>query len=299
MPAAERPTLRFAPSPTGYLHLGHAYSALLNADLCHALGGRLLLRIEDIDTGRSRPEFTQAIIEDLQWLGIAWEGDVAHQSERFAIYAKASAELEGRGMLYRCAATRRDIAQAQASGRPEDVVQDPDGAPLYAPVCDFDLSLRLCAQRDGPFSQRLDLARATRAITTNGQDRLTYRCFDRSLCTSQKTADPSRWGDAVLVRKETPASYHLASVIDDAEQGVTHIVRGVDIEPSTDLHRLLQVLLGLPEPVYHHHPLLLGDDGNKLSKGNGAKSIREYRAEGATAEDIRELVGLPPACGDG
>lgn len=293
---ARQPTLRFAPSPTGYLHLGHAYSALLNADLAQRLGGRLLLRIEDIDAGRVRPAFTDAIIEDLTWLGVTWSGPVIKQSARFETYSAAAARLAALGLTYRCAATRSDIAHALADRPPTDVARDPDGAPQYTPVCAFDQTRRSCGQTKGPFATRIAVASALRHVSANASGPLGFTAWDGEAACDRRAADPSRWGDAVLVRKDTPASYHLASVVDDADQGVTHIVRGEDIAPATDLHVLLQALLDLPSPVYHHHRLLLGSDGKKLSKSNDAPSIRQMRADGATPETIRNRVGLPAAC---
>jgi glutamyl-Q tRNA(Asp) synthetase len=300
MSDARQPTFRFAPSPTGYLHLGHAYSALLNAELARRHDGRLLLRIEDIDTGRARPEFALAIEEDLAWLGLTWEGPVVRQSDRFERYTTAAEHLEQRGLLYACAATRRDIADALATGSAPPA-RDPDGAPLYRPICGGDRSVsnrlnRRCLKTQGPFAKRLDMALAVAAALAVNPAPFAFTAWDGRDALSQQPAEPSQWGDAVIVRKDTPASYHLACVVDDAAQGITHIVRGADIAPSTGLHVLLQRLLDLPSPVYHHHDLLLGSDGEKLSKGNAAPSLRQMRADGATPETIREMVGVPNAC---
>ncbi len=284
--------LRFAPSPNGYLHLGHAYSALLNYDTARDLGGRLLLRIEDIDTQRCRPEFEAAIYEDLGWLGIAWQEPVRRQSEHFADYTAAVARLEAQGLLYPSFESRSEIAalvaERDAQGR---WPRDPDGVPLYpGRARKMPAAERERRRHAGePFALRLAM---DAALTQAGV--LTWR-ETGSGPQGQRgsvTATPQRWGDVVLARKELPTSYHLSVVIDDALQGVTDVVRGQDLFWATALHRLLQTLLGLPEPTYHHHRLILDSEGRKLSKATQATSLRELRASGLSAADIRRMVGL-------
>lgn len=285
------PVFRFAPSPNGFLHLGHALSALLNADLARKSGGRLLLRIEDIDSMRCTPEFEQGVYEDLEWLGLKWELPVRRQSEHFAEYGAALQRLEREGLLYPSFESRGEIARLvaereQDSGR--DWPRDPDGAPLY-PGKGREMPDGERAQRraTGPFALRLDmataLARAGRNIAWCEEDESGVRNI---------YAHPERWGDVILGRKETPASYHLAVVLDDALQGVTHVVRGMDLYESTAAHRLLQELLGLPAPVYRHHRLLLDRDGNKLAKRTKSTTLRDLRAAGWTPADVRHAVGL-------
>jgi glutamyl-Q tRNA(Asp) synthetase len=284
--------LRFAPSPNGHLHLGHAYSALLNDDMARERGGRLLLRIEDIDTQRCLPEYEAAIYEDLHWLGITWEEAVRRQSEHFADYAAAIAQLEARDLLYPSFESRSEISALVAErDRQGHWPRDPDGVPLYpGRARKMPAAERERRRRAGePFALRLamDAALAQAGVLTwnetgsgpQGQ-------------TGLVTATPQRWGDVVLARKELPTSYHLSVVIDDALQGVTDVVRGQDLFWATAVHRLLQTLLGLPEPVYHHHRLILDAEGRKLSKATQATSLRELRAAGLGAGDIRRMVGL-------
>jgi len=283
------PVFRFAPSPNGYLHLGHAFSALLNADMARAAGGRLLLRIEDIDATRCRPDYERAIYEDLAWLGLAWERPVRRQSDHLDAYRAALSRLHARGLVYPSYETRGEIARLvaereAAGGGPGSWPRDPDGAPLYP------LPPRSGGRKGGePAAWRLDMARA---LAEAGA--LSWREEGAGLDGEAGTipADPARWGDVVLARKETPTSYHLSVVLDDALQGVTHVVRGCDLFHATALHRLLQALLGLPAPVYRHHRLVLGPDGRKLSKSAGAPALRRLRADGAGPGDIRRLVGL-------
>jgi glutamyl-Q tRNA(Asp) synthetase len=284
--------LRFAPSPNGHLHLGHAYSALLNHDMARERGGRLLLRIEDIDTQRCRPEYEAAIYDDLRWLGITWEEPVRRQSEHFADYAAAIAKLEARDLLYPSFESRSEISALVAErDRQGHWPRDPDGVPLYpGRARKMPAAERERRRRAGePFALRLamDAALAQAGVLTwnetgsgpQGQ-------------TGLLTATPQRWGDVVLARKELPTSYHLSVVIDDALQGATDVVRGQDLFWATAVHRLLQTLLGLPEPVYHHHRLILDAEGRKLSKATQATSLRELRAAGQRAADIRRMVGL-------
>jgi len=287
------PTLRFAPSPTGRLHLGHALSAFINQDMAKRLGGRLLIRIEDTDTTRCRPEHAAAILADLAWLGIRSDGPILYQSEHLAVYGAAIDRLASMGLLYPCFATRQQIQAASAPGK-----LDPDGAPIYPglhrglPPAEV---VRLKAAGT-PFALRLDMARAIeRASHALAGRPLVYTELDHNLAPHRVLADPARWGDIVLQRKETSASYHLAVVVDDARQTITHVVRGADLEAATDIHRLLQVLLSLPEPLYHHHRLIVDGAGRKLSKRDGDTSLASMRMRGLAPSDIRRMAGL--ACG--
>lgn len=281
----DSPTFRFAPSPNGYLHLGHAYSALLNAALAQERHGRFLVRIEDIDTTRCTPERAEACLRDLQWLGLRWEEPVRFQSRHFDDYAAALTRLRTSGLLYPCFCTRNDVAAASTR-------QDPDGAPVYPGTCKH-LGADTVAQRMAahmPHCWRLDMERATARTDATA---LHYRRFNPHMGeTAQVMAQPQRWGDAVLARKETPTSYHLSVVVDDALQGVTHVVRGEDLEAATCLHRLLQALLNLPCPDYYHHPLVKTPTGDKLSKSKGHEALQDLRAQGATPADIRRMLGL-------
>jgi glutamyl-Q tRNA(Asp) synthetase len=284
--------LRFAPSPNGHLHLGHAYSALLNYDMARELGGRLLLRVEDIDTQRARPEFEAAIYEDLAWLGIAWQEPVRRQSEHFADYEAALVKLDALGLLYPSFETRGEIAALVAEReRQGRWPRDPDGAPLY-PGRGRKLSAAERKRRvdaGEPYALRLA---SDAAVAQTGVLTWTETGLGPHEQTGVVTAAPMMWGDAVVARKDMPTSYHLAVTVDDALQGVSDVVRGQDLFWSTSIHRLLQRLLGLPEPIYHHHRLILDADGRKLSKSAQAKSLRELRAGGTTPQDIRRMVGL-------
>jgi len=289
MPTILPPVFRFAPSPNGYLHLGHALSALLNADRAKAAGGRLLLRIEDIDAARCRREYEAAIYEDLAWLGIAWEQPVRRQSEHYGDYRTALAKLDAMGLVYPSIESRAEIAALAAAREPWP--RDPDGAPLYPgnakKMAAAERARRMAA--GAPYALRLDMAVAMARIGT-----LTWEETGAGPAgeTGSIAADSTAWGDVILARKETPTSYHLAVAVDDASQGVTEVVRGRDLFHATSVHRLLQALLGLPAPRYHHHRLILDADGNKLSKSTFATGLRELRARGASAADIRKLVGL-------
>jgi glutamyl-Q tRNA(Asp) synthetase len=286
------PVFRFAPSPNGYLHLGHAYSALLNFDLAQQTGGRFLLRIEDIDPTRCKPEFETAIDLDLDWLGLAWEEPVRRQSRHLDDYRDAIEKLSARGLVYPSFESRAEIAklveQREANG---PWPRDPDGAPIYpgaAKLLSGEQRARLL-QSGAPFALRLDMAVAC-AIAGD----LTW--IEHGEGPERETgtvaARPEAWGDVVLARRETPSSYHLSVAIDDALQGVTEVVRGRDLFWSTSVHRLLQALLGLPQPAYRHHRLVLDDACQKLSKSTGSTGLRELRAGGASPADIRRLVGL-------
>jgi len=284
--------LRFAPSPNGYLHLGHAYSALLNHDRTRELGGRLLLRIEDIDAARCRPDYEEAIYDDLRWIGILWQEPVRRQSEHFADYAAAIAELEAQKLLYPSFESRSELSALVADlDRKGGWPRDPDGVPIY-PGRARKLSAAERERRRAagePFTLRLAM---DAAVARSGVLTWTETGAGPRGQTGVMTAAPQMWGDVVLARKEEPTSYHLSAVLDDALQGVTDVVRGQDLFWSTSIHRLLQTLLGLPEPTYHHHKLILDADGQKLSKSTQATGLRELRAAGASALDIRRMVGL-------
>jgi glutamyl-Q tRNA(Asp) synthetase len=288
------PVFRFAPSPNGYLHLGHALSALLNADRGRATGGTLLLRIEDIDATRCRPEYEAAIYEDLAWLGIEWQQPVRRQSEHLHDYRAALARLEGMGLIYPSFESRAEIARLVAA-RGEDWPRDPDGAPLYpGDAKSMPLAERVRRIAGGePYALRLDMAAALERTgpltwTETGEG----PAGEIGVVAAAPSANPAIWGDVILARKETPTSYHLAVVVDDAAQGVTDVVRGRDLFHATAVHRLLQALLDLPQPRYHHHRLILDGDGRKLSKSSAATGLRELRAQGVTAADIRRRAGL-------
>ena len=279
-----KPVLRFAPSPNGLLHPGHALSALVTWKAAEVLGGTALLRIEDIDVQRCKPEFTQAVFEDLHWLGLTWPEPVLIQSERFDLYAEAANQLRDADLLYPCFCSRTEIAE-RATGT------DPDGASLYPGTCrhlsNAERIERL--ERGDPVQFRLD--------TDTARERtgmLTYSVIGPTLHDRPQIryARPDRWGDVVLQRKNTPTSYHLSVVVDDAAQGITHVTRGRDLEAATDIHVLLQMLLGLSAPTYHFHRLLLGDDGEKLAKSKGSQSLRDLRAQGWSPDDVWRAVGF-------
>ena len=291
--AAAAAVFRFAPSPNGYLHLGHALSALINVDAARACGGKLLLRIEDIDPARCRPEFEAAILEDLEWLGVGFERPVWRQSEHLELHRERFEALKRRGLVYPCFCSRAALARAVAAleaRNGEKWPRDPDGAFLYPGVC-RGLEPDEAAKRIGagePHGWRLRTAEAS-AIAGP----LTWREHDAAEPASPWRpieADPLAWGDVILLRRDAPSSYHLAVTIDDAAQGVTQVVRGKDLRAATSIHRLLQELLGLPEPGYHHHRLVLDEDGRKLSKSIASTSLRELRASGVTPLDIRKLI---------
>jgi glutamyl-Q tRNA(Asp) synthetase len=286
------PVFRFAPSPNGYLHLGHALSALLNADMAQAIGGSWLLRIEDIDTTRCRPEYETAIYEDLAWLDLAWEQPVRRQSEHHDDYRAALNKLFMMGLVYPSFESRAEISVQVAEHETQGPwPHDPDGVPLY-PGAAKDMSESERARRINvgePFALRLDMRAA---LARAGILSWTETGAGPKKETGLINADPAIWGDVVLARKDTPASYHLAVVIDDAAQGATHVVRGCDLFHSTSVHRLLQALLDLPAPHYHHHRLVLDANGKKLSKSTQATGLRELRAGGVRVSEIRKMIGL-------
>jgi glutamyl-Q tRNA(Asp) synthetase len=259
------PAFRFAPSPNGELHLGHAYSALTNAEMARAAGGRFLIRIEDIDVIRCTRALADAALADLAWLGLSWEQPVRFQSEHLDDYQRQQARLEEMGLLYPCFCSRREIAAAA-----DHTLRDPEGQPLYPGTCRHlgapEIARRIAAGE--PHALRLDMAEAS--------------------------DDPAAraWGDVVLVRKDIGTSYHLAVVTDDHLQGISHVVRGQDLEAATAIHVTLQRLLGFATPHYHHHKLIGDETGRKLSKSEGATSLRRLRADGVTAADIRAALGF-------
>ena len=262
---------RFAPSPTGRLHLGHAFSAIRAHDLARAGGGLFLLRIEDIDPGRTREAFVAGIADDLRWLGLAWDGAIMRQSARLDVYAEALARLRGDGLAYPCFCTRAEIAASASAPH------GPAGA-VYPGTCRA-LSPETRAARMAAEAHcwRIDMARAVaRAGPLSWQDETA----------GTVAAIPEHQGDVVLARKDAPVSYHLAVTIDDAAQGITDVVRGTDLFEATHIHRLLQALLGLPTPRYHHHPLLMDEAGRRLAKRDGARSLADLRAEGADPATI-------------
>jgi glutamyl-Q tRNA(Asp) synthetase len=291
------PVFRFAPSPNGYLHLGHALSALINFEMAKATGGRLLLRLEDIDAARCRPDYEQAIYEDLAWLGIAWEQPVRRQSEHFDDYRAALARLEALRLVYPSFESRGEIArlvaarERHAGARDSPWPRDPDGAPLYPgdarALAESERRRLIDAGRR--YALRLDMAAA---IARTGALSWTESGAGPAGEAGTVLAQPQQWGDVVLARKDLPTSYHLAVVLDDAHQGVTDIVRGQDLFLATGVHRLIQALLGLPAPRYHHHRLIRDLDGQKLSKSTRATALRALRNAGVGPGDIRRMVGL-------
>ena len=287
------PVFRFAPSPNGHLHLGHAYSALLNFDSAREAGGRFLLRIEDIDPARCKPEFETAIHQDLAWLGMRWETPVRRQSRHLADYRQALEKLSAQGLVYPGFESRAEIAKLVAQREANAPwPRDPEGAPLY-PGTSISLTSDERARRlesGAPYALRLDMAAA---CARAGDLSWTEHGEGPDGETGAVAARPEAWGDVILARKETPTSYHLSVAIDDAVQGVTEVVRGEDLFWSTSVHRLLQRLLGLPPPSYRHHRLVLDGEGRKLSKSTQATGLRELRSGGATPADIRRMVGLP------
>jgi glutamyl-Q tRNA(Asp) synthetase len=264
---------RFAPSPNGRLHVGHAFSALCAHDFAREFGGKFRLRIEDIDGTRSRAEHIKAIIEDMAWLGLEQDGQVVFQSRRIESYAAALEQLKAMGLVYRCWCTRSEIA---AVLKRTPVPHGPDG-PVYPGTC------RGRSEGRGDYCWRLDMAAAVARV-----GRLDWT----DLAAGPQTADPIQFGDVVLWRKDAPASYHLAATLDDAADGISHVVRGMDLFAYTSVHRLLQALRGLPEPLYWHHPLLLDEIGEKLAKSRSSQPLAELRAEGisgiALVEQLRQ-----------
>lgn len=282
------PIFRFAPSPNGPLHLGHAYSALFTSTWAAQMGGQCLLRIEDIDLERSREEFVDAIYDDLSWLGITWSEPVMQQSKRFSAYKQAALKLKAMHLLYPCFCSRADIAAAPKTGE-----TDPDGTPLYPGTCRQLPSDEIGARLEKGQAANWRLAMGDAHARTGD---LTYTIAQPNPTDRPQIryARPQRWGDVVVQRKGTPTSYHLSVVVDDAAQDITYITRGRDMEAATDIHVLLQFLLGLPSPIYTHHNLILDEEGRKLSKSSAAMALRELRQQGWTANDVREHLGFDP-----
>jgi glutamyl-Q tRNA(Asp) synthetase len=282
---------RFAPSPNGRLHLGHALSAFMNADMARENQGRFLLRIEDIDQTRCTPQFEQDIYDDLSWLGLSWEQPVRRQSQHFDDYRLALEKLVAMDLAYPAFLTRGEVKTivkaSEAGGTPWP--RDPDGAAHYP---DIDKQ-RTPAQRQNrmaskaPFAWRLNMQEAIAQL----DEPLFWDEFGSGQHQTIE-ADPAQWGDVVLSRSDAPSSYHLSVVVDDALQGITDVVRGMDLYHATAIHRMLQQLLSLPAPRYHHHRLILGNDGRKLSKSEGSTGLATLRAAGKTPLDVRSLVGL-------
>lgn len=287
----QKPIFRFAPSPNGPLHLGHALSAILNHDMAKQAGGRFLLRIEDIDQARCTPEFEAGIFADLAWLGLTWEEPVRRQSDHFRAYQSALQSLIERDLVYPAFLTRGEVKARVATGETSDRPwpRDPDGTPLYPP----DDRARSNEERKRlldaglKHAWRLDM---DKAIAEAGGPLHWRETGDGE--TGDILADPAAWGDVVLSRSDAPSSYHLSVVVDDAAQRVTHVVRGLDLFHATSIHRLLQTLLDLPQPHYHHHRLILGEDGKKLSKSLGDTGIAEWRRQGWSPAELRRRIGL-------
>jgi len=288
------PVLRFAPSPNGLLHLGHAWSALVNLRMAHELGATMLLRIEDIDTQRCTPALEAKMLQDLEWIGFEWDGEPLRQTERFDLYREVIDGLLHRGLLYPATLSRSQIRHEVARRLEQGEVWpvDPDGVPHYPG-----------SERELPKQARIDLARDREDCILRLDTREAIEVaspiegwFETGAGPDGETglikADPEQWGDVIIGRKSLPASYHLSCVVDDAEQGVTHVVRGRDLFHATSMHRLLQELLGLAAPAYHHHDLILGEDGRKLSKSAGDTAIRHLREAGMTPGDVRRMIGL-------
>lgn len=271
---------RFAPSPTGKLHVGHGWSALLAHDMARAAGGRFRLRIEDIDGTRSRPDHVAGIIADLRWLGVEWDGEIIFQSQRLAHYDAALERLRGMGLLYPCFCTRADIQASLTAPH------GPQG-PVYPGTCrglDAAERARRIAAGDA-HAWRIDMGRAVARVGETGWTALPFPLRpDLGDGGTQVAASPRAYGDVVLARKDAPASYHLSCTLDDAAMGVTHVLRGEDLRGATDIHALLQALLGLPSPAYIHHPLLVGPDGRRLAKRDGSIALADLRAQGMAAE---------------
>lgn len=268
---------RFAPSPTGRLHVGHGWSALMAMDMAHECGGVLRLRIEDIDGVRSRPEHVEGIVQDLRWLGVRWDGEIVFQSRRLALYEDALARLRDEGLVYPCFCTRAEIAaEIAASG---SAPHGSDG-PVYPGTCRRMNEEERCSRLEAGEAHcwRLDMAAAVKRAGP-----LVWTDMDRG----EVTACAEIAGDVVLARKDAPTSYHLAATLDDAGMGVTHVLRGEDLRAATDIHRLLQALLGLPTPLYRHHRLLVDANGKRIAKRSGGFTLAELRDSGADPSQLR------------
>lgn len=291
---------RFAPSPTGPLHLGHAFSALTAWDLARAEGGAFLLRIEDIDRARCRPEWEQAIREDLHWLGLSWPEPAMRQSDRLGAYARVIEDLWRRDLLFACACSRRDVAAAASAPQEGGAPTGPDGV-IYPGTCRANRVSAGMSEIPSGHALRLDMAKAAGLTATprDGGDIFTFEETgagpggETGLIAFDARAVVDGIGDVVLARRDMGTSYHLSVVLDDAAQGITHVVRGQDLFEATRIHVVLQSLLGLPTPVYHHHRLIRDTAGKRLAKRDDARAIARYREEGCTPGEIRRMVGRP------
>jgi glutamyl-Q tRNA(Asp) synthetase len=285
-------TTRFAPSPTGYLHKGHAFSALTAFEAARAAGGRFILRIEDIDATRVRPEYDAAVLEDLAWLGLSWEEPVRRQSQHLADYQAALDRLRSAGLAYRCFRTRKEVLDEIARA-PHGPGEGPDHRVFRgAPLPEAEEALRLKAGEAFAWRLSLDAARAVLGEAVWAELSFTEEGEGPNGERGRISARPELAGDVVLARKDVGVAYHLAVTVDDALQGVTHVIRGQDLYEACHIQRLLQALLGLPEPVYRHHPLLLAPGGQRLAKRDRAESLREIRARGVSAAELRAELGF-------
>lgn len=283
---------RFAPSPTGPLHLGHAYSAIVAHDMARDAGGQFLLRIEDIDRSRCRAEWETQIYDDLRWLGLTWATPVMRQSTRLPAYQIALDGLWARGLLFACTCTRRDIEAALSAPQEGATLPiGPDGL-IYPGTCRPTGDNAPDTPPPTQAALRLNIQRALQSCATDALSFTETGAAHRGLVTTDARHYRDLIGDIVLARRDMGTSYHLSVVLDDAAQGVTHVVRGEDLFDATRIHVLLQCLMGLPTPVYHHHRLIRDDAGKRLAKRDDARALSKYRAEGATPDDIRRMVGL-------
>lgn len=284
-------TTRFAPSPTGLLHLGHAFSALTAFDAARTAKGKFLLRIEDIDRVRCKAEFEEAIYEDLSWLGIEWETPVRRQSEHFADYKAALETLKAKNIVYRCFKTRKEVAEEIARA-PHLSPDGPEG-PVYISDALSKMEERALLAEGQEFAWRLSMMKA-RALTNTRTQTLSFEERGNGTDVAKGTiqATPEIFGDVIIARKDNGTSYHLASVLDDALQNVTHIIRGTDLFSATHLHRLLQSLLDLPTPVYRHHHLITDEFGKRYAKRDKSVTLRALRKNGETPQTIRKRLGL-------
>ena len=271
---------RFAPSPTGYLHLGHAYSAILVRRAADAAGGKALLRIEDTDETRCRPEYVTGIHEDLGWLGLNWDGKVRQQSHHYAEYERVIDIFRARGLVYRCFRSRSEVSEIMSSAPGDAFVSGP--LPLTEE--------REKLSRRAPYAWRLSLNRAAAELGP-AYAALTYQ-IETAEGLQTRPAEPDRFGDIALTRRDAPVAYHLAACHDDAVQSVTHIIRGMDLVDAPHIHTLLQTLMDWPRPIYRHHQLLTGSDGKRLAKRDKSKTLRAMRESGLSAADIYRLAGL-------
>jgi len=299
-----QPVFRFAPSPNGYLHLGHAFSALINQQICNSINGKMLLRLENTDITRCRSYYEEAIVEDLTWIGFMWQGEIRRQSDHFDHYAGILDDLEHEGLAYPSFLSRRqinDMVRKKEEAMGQSWPRDPDGAVHYpGNEYDLDAETRRQLRRQHPnFAVRLNIKQSQNWLARQMPGPLAWREMDCEITGNpapvrQIDCQPQQWGDLVLGRQDIPASYHLACVVDDGLQGVTHVVRGKDIYPATAIHRLLQDILGLPDPIYCHHDLIVDEEGNKFSKRHGQTGLRQLRQAGLQPTDIHRMIGIQP-----